>query len=103
VHDGVLYVATDSGVLSTYDAGTGERLYQVRMGEGVSSFSASPVAAGRIYFASEDGTVYVVRAGRTYELLATNMLDAVTLATPAIIGNLLIVRTKSETIALGTP
>lgn len=104
VYDGLLYVGGDNGVLSAYDVTTGERIYQTRLGEGTSSFSASPIAAsGRLYVVSEDGNVYTVRAGRTFELLATNSLDAVTLATPAIDGNLLIIRTRTQLVALGQP
>ena len=56
---------TDNGILSAYEPKTGERIYQQRVAGG-SGFSASPVAAdGRLYLASEDGDVFVVKAGRT--------------------------------------
>ncbi|MEZ5319912.1 MAG: PQQ-binding-like beta-propeller repeat protein [Vicinamibacterales bacterium] len=104
VVDGLLYMVTDAGILSAYDAGTGARIYQQRLGTGASGFSASPVsAAGRIYFTSEDGDVYVVAAGRTFRLIATNGLDEVALATPAIDGNLLIFRGRSHLVAIGSP
>src|SRR4030095_2406591 len=55
VFDGLLYVLTDNGVLSGYDAATGTRIYQARLGAGLSGFSASPVGAGgHVYVASED-------------------------------------------------
>ena len=61
-----------NGVLAAYDVRTGERVYQERV-EGGGSFSASPVAAdGKLYLTSEDGDVFVVKAGPKYELLATN-------------------------------
>lgn len=64
---------------------TGERVYQERLGGTVVSFSASPVAtAGKIYFTSKDGDVFVVRAGATYELLVTNPVGEILMATPAI-------------------
>ena len=88
-------MVTDAGVLSAYDAATGARFYQARIGEGGHGFSASPVAAnGRLYFASEDGDIYVVRAGKTFAQEARNTLPEITMATPAIDGNLLIVRTR---------
>ena len=60
----ILYVCRDNGVLSAFDAKTGVRHYQARLGDGRTGFSASAVAAGgRIYFTSEDGDVYVVKAG----------------------------------------
>ena len=63
------------------------RVYQRRLSPGTGGFSASPVAAGgRLYLASEDGQVFVVRAGRTFELLAINDMNEVCIATPALSG-----------------
>ena len=102
VYEGILYVCIDNGVLSAYDAATGTRLYQQRIAPDVGGFSASAVAAaGRLYIPSEDGVVYVIRAGREYELLARNDMREMCLATPAVSGNLLLVRTRSQLIALG--
>jgi outer membrane protein assembly factor BamB len=101
VYDGLLYVVTDNGILSAYDVNTGARAYQTRLSPRAGAFSSSPVAAaGRLYFASEDGQVIVVRAGRQFEVLATNDMDDVCMATPALSGDLLIVRTKSHLYAL---
>jgi outer membrane protein assembly factor BamB len=101
VYDGILYVCVDNGVLAAYDVRTGKRYYQRRIAPGANGFSASPVAAaGRIYFTSEDGPIYVVRAGAAFELLATNDMKALCLATPAISGELLLVRTRTQLIAL---
>jgi outer membrane protein assembly factor BamB len=103
LYDGILYACTDSGILSAYDPKTGDRIYQQRVGQGSSGFSASPVAAdGRLFLASEDGDVFVVRAGRTYELLATNRMGEVTMATPALSGNMLIVRTQTQLVGIGS-
>ena len=79
VYDGLLYIVTDNGILSAYQVADGVRVYQQRLPPVAGTFSASPVAAdGRIYLASEDGQVFVVRAGRTFALLATNdMKEAV--------------------------
>ena len=94
-------MVTDAGILSAYDVQTGQRLYQQRLAAG-SGISASPVAAaGRIYFASEDGDVFVVKAGRVFELLATNSMGEVTMATPALDGNTIIVRTTGHLVAIG--
>jgi outer membrane protein assembly factor BamB len=100
VYDGILYALTDNGILSAYEPKTGERIYQQRVAGG-SGFSASPVAAnGRLYLASEDGDVYVVKAGRTYELLGTNKMNEPLMATPAISGNALFIRTLSSLVAV---
>ncbi len=96
VHERILYVCTDNGILSSYDLETGQRIYRSRLAPG-SGFSASPVAAGgRLYFASEDGDVFVVRAGREYQLLARNDLGEVLMATPAVSGDMLIIRGRDH-------
>jgi outer membrane protein assembly factor BamB len=100
LHGDYLYVVRWNGILGVYDARTGTRVYQQRLGAGTSAFSASPVAsAGRVYFASEDGDVYVIAAGPTFELVATNRLDAPVLATPAISEGRLFIRTTDEVLA----
>jgi hypothetical protein len=69
--------------------------------EAAAGFSASPVAAGgRLYLASEEGDVFVVKAGRTFELLATNPMGEVTMATPALSGNMILVRTTGHLVAI---
>jgi outer membrane protein assembly factor BamB len=101
VHQGILYVCTDNGILSAYDSKTGTRLYQTRVSNEAAAFSASPIAAGdRIYLASEEGDVFVVQAGREFKLLATNRMGEITMATPAAAGNLLVVRTQSQLIGI---
>jgi outer membrane protein assembly factor BamB len=101
VYDGILYVCTDNGILSAFDAASGARIYQQRLGPDAGAFSASPVAAaGRLYLTSEDGTIFVVRAGRTFELLASNPMGTVLMATPAISGDMLIVRTLTELVGI---
>jgi outer membrane protein assembly factor BamB len=100
VYQGLLYIVTDNGILSAYDVATGSRVYQTRLSSRAGSFSSSPIAAaGRIYFASEDGLVIVVRAGRRFEVLASNEMDEVCMATPALSGDLLLVRTKTHLYA----
>ncbi len=97
-----LYVCRDNGVLSCYDARSGERRFEERLGSGRSGFSASPVASsGRIYLTSEDGEVYVVRAGPQFELLQVNSLGEVCLATPAISEGVLYFRTRRRLVAVG--
>ncbi len=100
-YQGILYTCGNNGILTAYDAKTGERLYRARVGGG-GSFSASPIAAdGRLYLANEDGDVYVVKAGRTYEELAKNEMKEVVMSTPAITDGVIIVRTIGHVVALG--
>jgi outer membrane protein assembly factor BamB len=99
VYGDLFYVLADNGVLSTYVAKTGELVYQQRL---PSSFSASPVAAdGKLYLASEDGDVFVVKAGRQYELLSRNVMGQPLMATPALSDGMLIVRGQDALYALG--
>jgi len=96
-----LYVLQNNGVVVTYDVKTGSRVYQQRLGPG-GSFSASPVAAdGKVYFTSEDGDVFVVKAGPTYELLSTNPVGEVLMASPAISNGVLFFRGLKHVFAVG--
>ena len=100
LYDGLLYAVTDNGILSAYDPATGDRIYQQRVAGGA-GFSASPVAAnGRLYLASEDGDVHVIKAGRSYELLGTNRMGEPLMATPAISGNTIFIRMLSSIVAV---
>jgi outer membrane protein assembly factor BamB len=104
VHDDLLYVCRDNGALSIYDIGSGRRRYQKRIGNGSSGFTASAVAAAdRIYYTSEMGDVFVIRAGPEYQLLARNALDEITMATPAISEDTLYFRTRGHVVAIGEP
>jgi outer membrane protein assembly factor BamB len=100
LYEGLLYVVTDNGILSAYDPASGQRVYQQRVGN-AGGFSASPVAAaGRIYLSSEEGDIFVVRAGRTFELLSTNSMGEIVMATPALTGDMLIVRTLTQLVGI---
>lgn len=95
----LLYACSDGGVLSCYDANTGERHYRVRLGDGTFGFSASPVACeDRIYFTAEVGRVFCVRSGPEFELLAESDLGETCLATPAIAGGALFFRTRHQVV-----
>ena len=102
VYGDLLYTCSNQGVLTAYNAKTGERVYQERLGGTGAAFTASPVASdGKIYLPSEDGDVFVVKAGPKYELLAKNPVGEVMMATPAISDGLLIVRTVTHLYAFG--
>jgi outer membrane protein assembly factor BamB len=102
VHGDLLYVCRDNGVLTVYEARSGTQVYQQRLGGGSSGFTASPVAAGdHVYFTSEVGDVYVVRAGRTFTLAGTPALDEIAMATPAVADGTLYFRTRGHVVAVG--
>ncbi len=81
VVDDLLFCVSDAGIATCVEAKTGDVLWSERLG---GNFSASPVAAdGRLYFQNETGSTFVLKAARTFELLATNELGERTLASPA--------------------
>jgi len=93
-----LYLITDRGQMTCYDAGNGSEIWSKRFRN---AFSASLIAAdGRIYATSESGTVYVVAASDAYELLAENQLQSRCLATPAVVDGDLLVRTENELLCI---
>jgi outer membrane protein assembly factor BamB len=95
-----LYFVSDNGVASCLDFQTARVHWTKRLG---GNFSASPVfAEGRIYFQNEEGVTYVVSAGTTYELLATNDLEEVTLASPAVTDNAFFLRSESHLWRIGS-
>jgi outer membrane protein assembly factor BamB len=102
VYGDIFYTLSNQGVVTAYNAKTGERIYQERLGGKGGAFTASPVASdGKIFLSSEDGDIFVVKAGPKYELLATNAVGEVMMATPAISEGLVIVRGVNHLFAFG--
>jgi outer membrane protein assembly factor BamB len=98
-----LYLINNNGVMSAYETKTGTRVYQQRVGTG-GSFVSSPVAAGgKIYIATEEGDVFVIKAGAQFEQLAKNSVGEPVLATPAFAGDMLIVRGARHLFAIAEP
>ena len=89
----LLMMINDNGIVTCLDAHTGAEVWTARLTD---SYSASPIAAeGRVYFFSEDGKATVIEAGRTFKKLAENTLDEGFMASPAIDGRALFLRTRS--------
>jgi outer membrane protein assembly factor BamB len=92
--DGLLIVNNEQGVVTSLDAKTGGEVWTARQ---KGRFSASPLyAEGRLYFFSEDGPAYVAEAGRHWNLLATSTLDDGFMASPAVAGKSLFLRTRTH-------
>jgi len=92
-----LYGCTDNGVLTCFDAKTGSIHFSERLTSGNQGFTASPVSDGRhLYFASELGSVFVVRAQTKFGTVATNSLGETCMATPAISDGSLFFRTRGH-------
>jgi len=97
VHAGKAYVVHDTGILNVLDAATGKPIYRARVGGGGYTFSASPVAFGsRVLFVAEDGVSFVLETGDEYKEVAKNDLGEMSLASPAIAGDALYIRTQTK-------
>ncbi len=95
-----LYNLRGNGALECYDARTGERIYREKVGD-AASFSASAVAAdGKLYLPSEQGNMFVVKAGKEFELLGTNAMNDILMATPAISEGALFIRSHHYLFAV---
>lgn len=96
-----LYVCTNNGMVTCFDAATGKQIYRERL-EATRGFTASPVAAdGRLYFTSEQDGVFVVKAGPQFELLAVNPMPEPCMATPAIADGMIFIRGQHHLWAFG--
>jgi outer membrane protein assembly factor BamB len=102
LYAGVLYVVKNGGVLTSFDPETGAILKTGRIPGGIGGYSASPVAAdGRIYIASEDGKVAVLRPGGDWEVIAMNDLGETIHATPALSQGYIYLRTGDALYCFG--
>ena len=100
-HAGLLYCCNDDGVVTCLSAADGAEKYRERLGGGTTGFTASGVACGdKLYFTSEEGEVYTVKAGPEFELLGENELGETCMATPAISDGALFFRARSHLIAI---
>ncbi len=101
VYGDYLYTLYDRGFLTCHDAKTGEEIYGKERFSPSGSFTASPWAYnGHLFCLSEDGLTYVVKAGPEFEIIGTNDLDELCLASPAISGDKLLIRTASKLYCL---
>jgi outer membrane protein assembly factor BamB len=98
---GRLYTVNDFGIATCMDAATGKLIWQDRLRD---KFSASPIeAGGLLYFPSETGVTYVLRAGERFDLVAENDLASPVLASPAVAAGKLLLRTADELICIASP
>jgi hypothetical protein len=97
----LLYTCNDSGRLTVSRLEDGSVIYQRRVGGGA-NYSASAVGTEQhLYFVDETGTVRVIKTGPEFELLAENEMQEIVMATPAIAGDRLLIRTLRELICIG--
>ncbi len=104
IYGDLLYSCRDDGILSCLDPATGHQRYKERLGGGGEGFTASPVASkDKLYFTGEQGTVFVVKPGPEFRVMATNRLGEICMATPAISEGILYFRTQGHLVAIGEP
>ncbi|MEM9586054.1 MAG: PQQ-binding-like beta-propeller repeat protein [Planctomycetota bacterium] len=101
VHDR-LYLGNTNGVIRCFDALSGDRVFEERLGRDASIYSSLVAAGNQIYCPSEDGTVYVLRASDRLNVLSKNPMGEPCLASPAISGNVLLIRTTKSLVAIAT-
>jgi outer membrane protein assembly factor BamB len=90
----LIFMVNDVGIASCVEAKTGTVVWTSRI---AGTYSAAPIsAAGRVYFFSEDGKTTVIDAGREFKVLAENLLDDGFMASPAMVANALVLRTKTH-------
>ncbi len=101
-YNGGIYVLTERGILSRFDAKTGKLSYKTRLDVDAGFFTSSPWAYnGKVFCLSEEGKTFVVEAGETFKLLRSNPLEEMAQATPAIVGNRLLLRTETKLYSIG--
>jgi outer membrane protein assembly factor BamB len=103
VYGDILYTLFDRGFFTAHDARTGKEVYgRQRIAVDASGFSASPWAYnGKIFAMSEDGDTYVIQAGPEFKVMGKNSLGEMTLASPAVAGGSVIIRTRSKLYRIG--
>jgi len=100
-YDGGLYVLTEKGIITRFDAKTGTVTYKDRLDREAGAFTSSPWAYdGQVFCLSEEGKTYVFTAGETFKLVHVNSLDEMALATPAIAGDRLLIRTATRVYSI---
>ena len=97
IYGDIYYSLLDRGFFEAYDALNGEPIYGRQRIQVGASFTASPWAYnGKIFAASEQGDTYVLQTGREFGVVGVNSLDEMIMASPAIVGDRLILRTRSK-------
>ena len=98
----LLYGCADTGLVTCFDAKTGEVRYSERLSPSSEGYTASPVSDGRhLFFTSELGNVFVVPVADKFSVLKSNPLGETCLSTPAISEGALFFRTREKLVAIG--
>lgn len=94
-YQGAVYTLTETGILNRYDAKTGQQTYKTRIDPAATAFTTSPWAYnGKLFCLSEEGQTFVLSTGNEFKLLHVNELDDMAQASPALVGERLLIRTE---------
>lgn len=96
-YQGAIYTLTETGILNRFDAKTGAQTYKTRIDPTAANFTSSPwVHNGKLFCLSEEGQTFVVSTGEQFQLSHINVLDDFTQASPALVGDRLLLRTEHK-------
>jgi outer membrane protein assembly factor BamB len=96
-YQGAVYTLTETGILNRFDARTGKQTYKTRIDPAATAFTTSPWAYnGKLFCLSEEGQTFVIAAGEEFRLLHVNELDDMAQASPALVGDRLLIRTEQR-------
>ena len=94
-YQGAIYTLTETGILNRFDAKTGKQTYKTRIDPAATAFTTSPWAYnGKLFCLSEEGQTFVVSTGEEFKLSHINHLDDFAQASPAVVGDRLLIRTE---------
>ena len=94
-YQGAIYTLTETGILNRYDAKTGKETYKTRIDPAATNFTTSPWAYnGKLFCLSEEGQTFVINTGEQFQLSHVNALDDFAQASPALVGERLLIRTE---------
>jgi outer membrane protein assembly factor BamB len=94
-YQGAIYTLTETGILNRFDAKTGKQIYKTRIDPRATAFTTSPWAYnGKLFCLSEEGQTFVITTGEEFKLLHVNELDDFSQASPALVGERLLIRTE---------
>ncbi len=98
-YQGLLYLATEHGILKAVDPSTGQEVWKERVG---GTFSASPLGAdGKVYLFNEGGEAVVLKAGRSFQLLSRTDMGERIMASPAVSAGRIYLRTEGHLFSIG--
>ena len=96
-YQGAIYTLTETGILNRYDAKTGKETYKTRIDPAATNFTTSPWAYnGKLFCLSEEGQTFVINTGEQFQLSHVNALDDFAQASPALVGERLLIRTEQR-------